>query len=192
MTQYAYPDDDPTPGNWTASSGSDRHLMIDDAHDVAHGTADNTHITVTDDATGDMETGEATPEPITLSLGSVTDPASSSDHKVRVLWYENSGMDSIVLNVNLKDGSTSIKNEDFGYDAQGGMNTDPLESIMTLNASQANAISEAGYNNLTLVLTATESDMGGNSTFVYRAYFECPDAAAAGPTLSPAFLMFVD
>ena len=176
MVQYAYPDDDPTPGNWSASSGSDRHLMIDDAYGTAQATADNTYITVTDNWGG--------AEAITLSLSSVDDPESASDHSVVVLWSEDSGgMESVTLNVHLKDGSTSIKNENFTSSSIGN-------STMTLNSSQANSIS--GYNNLTLILTATDGMGMGTSTYVYQAYFACPDAEEAEVTANPAFLLFLD
>ena len=47
--------------------------MVDDAHGVAAGTADNTYISVSDDGMGDDEMNP-NPEAITLSLSSVNRP----------------------------------------------------------------------------------------------------------------------
>jgi hypothetical protein len=192
MTQYAYPDADTSVGNWAASTGSNRYAMVDDEHDVAVGTADNTYIRVTDDGTGDDQMNPVS-ESITLSLSSVTDPSASNLHKVKVLWYEDSGMANVTLNVSLRDtDGGAVKNESFSYDSGGGMSSDPQEDTMTLSASQANSI--GAYSNLSLILTATDSQMQGVNTTVYRAYFECPDgAAASGAAATPAaFLLFVD
>jgi len=170
MVQYAYPDADTSVGDWTASTGTDRYAMIDDAHDVAVATADNTYISVSD---GGGEPGAA--HPITVSLGSTTDPASGASHSVVVLWSDGEGYGQVTLNVNLKDGSSSIKNENFTVDT--GSAT-PITSTMSLSAAQANSISSSGYGNLGLVLTSTDSG-GSATTSVYRAYFACPDASSS-------------
>jgi hypothetical protein len=184
MTQYAYPDVDTTVGNWSASTGSNRYAMIDDAHGTAVAVADNTHITVADGGGG--------AEAIILELSAVTDPSASNLHKVRVLWNEDSGSSSVALNVNLKDTDGSdIKNQDFNYEDQSEMmDGSPSFSIMTLSTSEANSI--ASYAELILTLTATDGMGMGTNTTVYQAYFECPDAAAASTPTSEAFLMFVD
>lgn len=167
MAQYAYPDADTSVGNWAASTGSNRYAMIDDAYDVASGTADDTWISVSDDSM-------STPEAITVSLSSVTDPSSATGHSVVVLWNDGSGMGSINLNVSLLDSDGgAVKNEDFNASSS------PETSTMTLNATQANSIS--GYDNLRLVLTATDGGSTGTTTSVYRAYFTCPDAASSTP-----------
>lgn len=167
MAQYAYPDADTSVGNWAASTGSNRYAMIDDAYDVAAGTADDTSISVSDDSM-------ATPEAITVSLSSVTDPSSATGHSVVVLWNDEGGMGGINLNVNLKDSDGgAVKDEDFSASSS------PETSTMTLNAAQANGIS--GYDNLALVLTATDGGGTGTTTTVYRAYFTCPDAASSTP-----------
>jgi len=196
MVQYAYPDADTTVNNWAASTGSNRYAMIDDAYGTATAVADNTSISVSDDGSGDDEMNP-NPEAIVLSLSSVTDPSSASSHSVVVMWYEDSGQGTVTLNVNLKDTDGSdVKNEDFTYDAQGGSNTDPLVSTMSLNATQANSI--ANYGNMILTITATDGQMMATGTTVYQAYFACPDAAAAAAAsadpdlLGAAFLMFID
>jgi len=198
MTKYAYPDADTSVGNWTASTGSNRYAMVDDAHGVAAGTADNTYIRVTDDGTGDDEMNPV-PEPITLSLSnpfsSVTTPANRNNatHKVKILWHENTQQGALNLNVSLRDtDGGAVKNETFTFDPGGGF--DPpasQEDTMTLNASQAASI--GAYNNLSVIITATDTMMQGTNTSVFRVYFECPDPAAAASTpTSPAFLLFID
>ena len=195
MVQYAYPDADTTVNNWAASTGSNRYAMIDDAYGTATAVADNTSISVSDDSGGGGF--DPNPEAIVLSLSSVTDPSSASSHSVVVMWFEGSGQDTVTLNVNLKDTDGSdVKNQDFTYDSEGGGNTDPLVSTMSLNAAQANSI--ANYGNMILTITATDGQMMGTTTTVYQAYFACPDAAAAAaasadPDLpGAAFLMFID
>ena len=167
MVQYARPDADTSKGNWTASSGSDLYAMIDETS-----ASDSDYITV-----GDMGSGEA----CTISLSSVTDPASGSDHSVVVRASEDAGMSSITLNVNLKDGSTSIKNENFTPAGSAGNHT------MTLSTAQANNISSSGYGDLSLVLTSTDGMGMGVNCLVYHADFACPDAASSS-TATPMAL----
>lgn len=188
MTQYAYPDVDTTVNNWTASTGSNRYAMVDDAHGA--GDAEDTYITVSDNG------GSA--EVIVLELSAVTDPSASNLHKVNVLWNEDSGSSAVNLNVNLKDTDGSdIKNQDFSYnDESEEMDGSPSVSTMTLSTSEANSI--ASYAELILTLTATDGMGMGTSTKVFQAYFECPDAAAAAAAAADpdlpgaAFLMFID
>ena len=191
MTQYAYPDADTSVGNWTASTGSDRYAMVDDAHDVAAGTADNTYIRVTDDGMGD-EMMNPTAEAITLSLSSVTDPSASNLHKVKILWHEDAGQGAVNLNVSLRDtDGGAVKNQTFTFDAGGGFDPpDSQEDTITLSTSEANSI--GAYNNLSVIITATDTMIQGTNTSVFRVYFECPDAAAESAATSEAFLLFLD
>ena len=157
MAQTARPDADTSVGDWSASSGTDLFDLINDA------TVDNTdYIYVSDDSFSGAE------QPITLSLSSVTDPGVGTGHSVVVRASDESGMGYITLNVELKDGSTSIKSEDFTPGSSPGNHT------MTLSTSQANEITTGGYADLTLVLTATDTMMSEAETRVYDAYFECP------------------
>jgi len=191
MTQYAYPDADTSVGNWTASTGSNRYAMVDDEHDVAAGTADNTYIRVTDDGMGDEEMN-ATPEAITLSLSSVTDPSASNLHKVKILWHEDAGQSALNLNVSLRDtDGGAVKDQTFTFDAGGGFDPpDSQEDTMTLSTSEANSI--GAYNNLSVIITATDTMIAGTNTSVFRVYFECPDGAVVSAATSEAFLLFVD
>jgi hypothetical protein len=87
------------------------------------------------------------------------------------------------LNVHLKDGSTSIKNEDFTIQ-------DSLTNhTMNLSTAQANNISGSGYGNLTLILTSYDESMTGGDTVVTQAYFACPDASGGGSTPIAAIAM---
>jgi len=160
MAQFARPDADTSVGNWSASSGTNRYAMIDESS-----TDDSDYISVTDNF--------GSSEAITFSLSSVTDPASGSTHSVVVRASEDMGMGAVTLNVNLKDGGTSIKNQDFNPGSSAGNHT------MTLSTAQANNISSSGYGDLTLVLTATDGSGMGTTTTVYQAYFTCPDASAS-------------
>ena len=163
MAQFARPDADTSVGNWTASSGSDRYAMIDESS-----ASDSDYITVTDSS------GSA--EAITLSLSSVTDPADHTSTSVVVRSYTDSFSESVTLNVHLKDGSTSIKSENFSP------TTSYSNHTMSLSTSQAASISS--YANLTLILTATDGFGMGSETRISHAYFTCPDASLADLTLS--------
>jgi hypothetical protein len=177
--QYAYPDADVSDGSWQNESSNNTNLYasIDDAHDVADAVADNTYISVSDDGGG---MGGPSALPVTVSLGSTTDPASGADHSVVILWSDGEGYGQVTLNVNLKDGSSSIKNEDFTVDT--GSAT-PITSTMSLSTAQANNISSSGYGNLSLVLTSTDSG-GSATTSVFRAYFKCPEAASSSTPIA--------
>ena len=161
MVQYARPDADTEKNNWTASSGSDLYAMIDE-----ESASDSDYITVGDTGSG---------EECEISLSSVTDPASGSSHSVVVRASEDGGSGTITLNVNLKDGGTSIKNENFTPGSSAGNHT------MTLSTAQANNISGSGYGNLSLVLTSTDGMAMGINCLVYHAYFACPDASSSVP-----------
>ena len=126
---------------------------------------DSDYISVSDSGGSD--------EAITFTLSNVADPESASDHSVVVRASDDSGMGVVNLNVNLKDGSTSIKNEDFSLSGSATNKT------MTLNATQANNIGD--YNDLNLVITATDQMGMGTTTKVYHAYFTCPDEGGSGP-----------
>lgn len=162
MAQYGYPDADTSVGNWTASSGTDRYAMIDE--DQA--SPDNTdYITVTDNL-GATET-------IEFTLSNVTDPADHTAHSVVVRSWTNSGFSSVTLNVDLKQGATSIKNEDF---FPTGTITD-----YTMNLSEAQAANITNYNDLNLVIKATDGMAMGSETRVHRAYFTCPSVGGSVP-----------
>ena len=123
MAQFARPDADTSVGNWTASSGSDRYAMIDESS-----ASDSDYITVTDDMSGSAEA-------ITLSLSSVTDPEDHTSTSVVVRANADSFSGSVTLNVTLKDGSSTIKSENFTPGTSFGNHT------MSLSTTQAGDIS---------------------------------------------------
>jgi len=173
--QYAYPDADVSVGAWTTDDGSsDRFAAINEAP-----TDDSDYISVTDDTSD-------TSFPITFSLSSVTDPSSGADHSVVVRAYMEMADGSQNLNVHLKDGSTSIKNEDFTIQ-------DSLTNhTMDLSTAQANNISGSGYGNLTLILTSYDASMSGGETIVTQAYFACPGASGGGSSAKIPITLFIN
>ena len=177
MTQYARPDSDDDIGNWQSNSmGGDLYEAIDEA------SGGDDHITVMDDGMGSAE-------PASFTLSDVTDPADHTNHKVVVNAYmDDSEATSINLNINLKQGSTSLKNQDFTVAYSDGDGTD-----YTMVLASTDIDTElTNYNDLNLLITVTDTSAGGTiSTYVNRAWFECPDVSAA-VTTSPAFLIFVD
>ena len=164
MVQTARPDADTSVGAWAASDGgSDRFAMINGA------SAGSDFIHVTDDSSGSSF-------PITLSLSSVTDPSSTDAHSVVVRAVVAGVSGEVNLNVNLKDGGSSIKNETFTLQDSFTNHT------MNLSTAQLNSISESGYGNLTLVLTSTDDSYSGSfQTKISQAYFTCPDASSSVP-----------
>jgi hypothetical protein len=85
--QYARPTSDVTAGTWTASTGSDLYAMIDE--------------TVASDSDYIVTTGASTCE---VALGSLSDPSSSTGHKVRYRLSATSGG----ITVRLRQGTTTI------------------------------------------------------------------------------------
>jgi hypothetical protein len=164
MVQYARPDADTSVGAWAASSGTDRFAMINESS-----TDDSDYIHVTDDGGGNSF-------PITLSLSSVTDPSNTDPHSVVVRAFVEMTFGEVTLNVNLKDGGSSIKNETFTVQDSFTNHT------MNLSTAQINSISESGYGNLTLILTSTDDSYSGTlQTQISQAYFTCPEASSSVP-----------
>jgi len=85
--QYSRPTSDVTAGTWTASTGSDLFAMLDET------TVSDTDYIVT--------TGASTCE---VALGSMSDPAVSTGHKVRYRLSATSGG----ITVRLRQGTTTI------------------------------------------------------------------------------------
>ena len=85
--QYSRPTSDVTTGTWTASTGSDLYAMLDE--------------TAASDADYIVTTGASTCE---VALGSLSDPAVSTGHKVRYRLSATSGG----ITVRLRQGTTTI------------------------------------------------------------------------------------
>lgn len=177
MTQYARPDSDIDSGDWYPSDSEDAY---EDINEVSGGS---------DYIELSHEDGEAYPASFTLS--NVTDPNVHTDHKVVVNAYvDDEWSGTVILNINLKQGSTSLKNQTFSVAYSGdGSGTD-----YTMVLASTDVDTElTDYNDLNLVITATDTSEGGMiTTTVNRAWFECPDVVSVAATTSPAFLLFVD
>lgn len=158
MSQFARPDADVTTGNWSASSGSALYAMIDEAT-----ASDSDYISVYD--------SDGSAESCTVGLSSVDDPDDTSSHSVVVRAYTDSFYSSVTLNVALKAGSTTIKNQNFTP------TTSFSNFTMSLNATEAGNIGTSGYGDLSLVITSTDSMGMMSETRVSQAYFTCPAAA---------------
>ena len=85
--QLARPTSDVSAGTWTASTGSDLYAMLDE--------------TAVNDADYIVTTGASTCE---VALGSLSDPAVSTGHKVRYRLSANTGG----ITVRLREGTTTI------------------------------------------------------------------------------------
>ena len=87
VVQLARPTSDVSAGTWTASTGSDLYAMLDE--------------TAVNDADYIVTTGASTCE---VALGSLSDPAVSTGHKVRYRLSANTGG----ITVRLREGTTTI------------------------------------------------------------------------------------
>jgi len=172
MTQYARPDNDPSQTtNWVPSTGSNLYAMIDEA-----GADDGDWVQVTDDMMGQAETFK-------VDLGTVTDPVSSSDHKVTVRAADSVGFGTVTFTVKLKQGVTTISNI-----TSFTLSDSAVSYTYTLPTGEADSITN--YGSLLLEISAEDTMAGATVTKVYQAFFECPNALApAGRALithSPA------
>ena len=159
MAQFARPDADTSAGNWSASSGSSLYAMVDDAVASDSSSGDSDYITVSDSG------GSA--EACTLRLSDVGDPGDHTATAVKLRAYTDSFYSSVTLNINLRDGTTSIKSANFTPGGSLG------EHIMSLSTTEAGNISD--YTDLNIIITATDGFGMGSETRVSNIYFECPD-----------------
>ena len=178
MTQYARPDGDTSVGNWASSAMSGG---LWEAIDEVSGGTDSIYVSHEDD----------TGEEATFTLGNVTDPEDHTNHKVVVNAYvDDEWSGTVTLNINLKQGSTSLKNQTFSV----AYSSDESGTDYTMVLASTDIDTElTNYNDLNLVITATDTADGGMiTTYVNRAWFECPDAPPPSALANPAFLLFVD
>ena len=163
MAQYARPDDDESVDNWTTSGGSSSDLFEEIDEETAN---DSDHIEATDSGMSD--------EVAIFTLSDVTDPSSSADHKViyRVQGTDEMESGGPQITVQLLENSTS----------RASWTRTPSTSAITtytetLTSTQADSITN--YANLKLKVTLN-AGAGGDTMYVYQAYFECPDAGGGG------------
>ncbi len=168
MTQYARPDADAGAGGWVnqAGSGSNLYQSIDES------SPSDTDFCISTDQLGATDTME-------VDLSDVTDPTSSSDHKVvyRAKGTDPSGFYGIPsLTVNLMQGTTAIASS--VNSSLGGSFT---EYTITLSSAEANNITD--YTDLSIRFIRGTNFAGGmETTSVSYAAFECPDAAVTDNT----------
>ena len=174
MAQYARPDgDDNNDGEWETEAGNDFDLYAEINEAVAD---DSDFVTKVGDGANNYT--------VTFTLGNVTDPSSSSDHKVVVRALGDDGGMGMGggpdLRIDLLEGSTSRAN----WTIEAGSGTDDLTTSAktfdgnTLSTSEANSITD--YTDLKLKLTLVTNGTGGETLKVFQAYFECPDAGGGG------------
>ena len=178
MTQYATLDGTSDATEWTGSGGGAIHLDADTT------TAGSDYI--------QGEIGfEASPVgPAIFTLSDVTDPESTSDHKIKYTALASAGgfMGTPGFTIALYEGTTH-------------RHTTTNNSVNTISATAytinltfgggGNTTTIGDYSNLILRVTNVGSEMGDNIK-IYNMYFECPDASAAAATTSASFLFFME
>jgi 2',3'-cyclic-nucleotide 2'-phosphodiesterase (5'-nucleotidase family) len=138
-----------------------------EAIDEVSGGTDSIYVSHSDDSG----------EEATFTLGNVTDPADHTNHKVVVNAYvDDEYAGSVTLNINLKQGTTSLKNQDFSV----AYSADESGTDYTMVLASTDIDTElTDYTDLNLVITATDTSGGAMITsYVNRAWFECPDAGS--------------
>ena len=182
MTQYARPDSDVSVGSWSDSdeSGSDLYTYIDEAS-----VDDNDYVYL------DMSMEDFTPA--TFGTSNVTDPESSSDHKVYYRgWADSAGPGMVpgTLVAKLYVGASLVATDPSVREMSDDGSKETF--IWTLSTAQANAISS--YSDLRLQIVAADPEMTMTNIYCSWAFFECPDAVApsAATANGSAFMLFLD
>jgi hypothetical protein len=170
MTQYAYPDDDGSVGNWLASTGTDRWEMIND--DQAS-VSDSDYISST--AGGDTNTDQ-----IVVTLTDISTPGDRDDHYIKYRTKGSGGMmgSTPTLLIELMEGST-VHKSDTNSSVGGSFG----DVSITISSADAGDISD--YSALTIRITrGAGGGGGGEDVFVSHIYLQCNDAAA-GSSIAP-------
>ena len=153
MAQFARPDADTSAGSWSASSGSSLYAMLDETS-----ASDSDYITVNDYGSGSA---------CTLRLSDVADPSDHTATSVVFRAWTDSYYESVTININLRQGSSSIKSQDFSA------STSYASHTMTLSTSEAASISD--YTELNVIITATDGMWMGSEARISHLYFTCPE-----------------
>jgi len=185
MAQISMSSGDITDGNWNNSAGNQTNLW---QYITASGN-NTTYITVEDQMSG--------AESCTVRFSGVTDPDSSTGHRVEFSMKDDSGSSSVEYVVKLRDSDGTLRSTSptFTYeDPFGEGNWD--KNGWTLSTSEANAISSAGYAaGLRVEFVAEDTAMGGAHSYIGWASLQLPNAPTPAPAATQngsAFLMFVD
>ena len=170
MTQYARPDSDVSTGAWVASTGTDFYALLDESP-----YSDADYISSTD-WDGTM------PDPITVGLGNVTDPANAINHVVsyRAKGTTGSGGFTIpTLTVVLLQTGTTIATS-----VNSSLTGSYTDYTFDLSEAEANSITD--YDLLRLKFTRG-TEMGyGEENFVSQAFFKCDSVVTTTTTTTTA------
>ena len=175
--------------NATLDGTSDRGGWVNESAGTSniHLSADGTSAG-SDYIQGEIGFDGAPAGPAIFTLSDVTDPESTSDHKIIYTALATAGgfMGTPGLTIALFEGTTQRHST-----TNNSVNTSSAtEYTINLSTSEANSISD--YSNLILRVTNAGAEMGDNIK-VFNMYFQCGDApAGGGVTTSPAFLLFME
>ena len=165
MTQYARPDSDVSTGTWVASTGTDFYALLDESP-----YSDADYISSTDN-------DGITPDPITVGLGNVTDPANAINHVVsyRAKGTTGGGFTVPTLTVVLLQTGTTIATS-----VNSSLTGSYTDYTFDLSEAEANSITD--YDLLRLKFTRG-TEMGyGEENFVSQAFFKCDSVVTTTTT----------
>ena len=159
---FARPDSDVSKGNWDDKDfGNDNNLLFDELDEV---TRDDTDLVNSDDLQDDDQT-----EVFEVALSDVSDPNSSSDHKVKYVYRKDvTGGNTIDFTAKLLQNSTEI-----GSWTHSDIGDAFVQANQTLTAIQADSITD--YNDLRLEFTAQcipTCNGGGQARIVHVTWAE--------------------
>ena len=178
--------------NATLDGTSDRGGWVNESAGTSniHTSADTTSAG-SDFIQGEVGFDSAPVGPAIFTLSDVTDPESTSDHKIIYTALATAGgfMGTPGLTIALFEGTTQ-------------RHSTTNNSVSTSSATQytinltfgggGNTSTISDYSNLILRVTNAGAEMGDNIK-VFNMYFQCGDApAGGGVTTSPAFLLFME
>ena len=176
--------------NATLDGTSDRGGWVNESAGTSniHTSADTTSAG-SDFIQGEVGFDSAPVGPAIFTLSDVTDPESTSDHKIIYTALATAGgfMGTPGLTIALFESTTQRHST-----TNNSVNTSsPTEYTINLSSGEANSITN--YDNLILRVTNAGAEMGDNIK-VLNMYFQCGDASEEeeADTTSPAFLLFVE
>ena len=166
MTQYSYPDDDGSVGNWTASTGTDRWEMIND---------DQASVSDSDYISSTAGGGDTSTDQIVVTLTDISTPEDRDDHYIKYRVKGGGGMmgSTPTFQVELMEGAT-VHKSDTKSDVGGSFE----DVTITISSGDAGDISD--YSALTIRMTrGAGGGAGGEDIYVSHIYLQCNDAAAS-------------
>ena len=171
MTQYSYPDDDGSVGNWSASTGTDRWEMIND---------DQASVSDSDYINSTAGGGDTSTDQIVVTLTDISTPEDRDDHYIKYRVKGDGGMMGSVptFQVELMEGAT-VHKSDTNSSVGGSFG----DVSITISSGDAGDIED--YGALTIRMTrGAGGGAGGESLDVSHIYLQCNNAAA-GSSIAP-------